>query len=286
MMSVPSISALTAGISLSACTQARTKKPMKPSFTPCFFSNRSRYCVRSAMTWLMSTSLKVVSMAAVFCASLSRRAMVWRSRVMRTRSSRAASSAGDGARTWTAAAGCATGVGCAAARSMAASMSPLVTRPSLPVPGTVAGIDAGFGGELAHRRRQRRRRQPAPLARRRAFGGGGCWRRRRGCVAGCGLRRRGAGAFLDLAEQRADGDGVAVLGGDVAEHAGGRRRHLDRHLVGLELDQRLVDRDRVARLLEPFADGRLGHQFAERGHADFSHDLPAFCQHPRWRTIQ
>src|SRR5580692_10188904 len=136
MMSVPSISALTAGISLSACTQARTKKPMKPSLTPCFFSNRSRYWLRSAMTCVMSTSLKVVSMAAVFCASFSRRAMVWRSRVIRTRSSRAASSGGDGARACTAAADAATGVGCAAARSMAASMSPLVTRPSLPVPGT------------------------------------------------------------------------------------------------------------------------------------------------------
>src|SRR5579859_211364 len=85
----------------------------------------------------MSTSLKVVSMAAVFWASLRRRAIVARSRVMRTRSSRAASSGGDGARTATAAAGCATGSGCAAARSMAASMSPLVRRPSLPVPGTV-----------------------------------------------------------------------------------------------------------------------------------------------------
>src|SRR5580704_5576074 len=138
MMSAPSISALTAGISFSACTQARTKKPMKPSFVPCFFSNRSRYCERSAMTWPMSTSLKVVSMAAVFCASLSRRAMVWRSRVIFTRSSRAASSAGDGARTCTAAAGCATGVGCAAARSIAASMSPLVTLPSFPVPDTAA----------------------------------------------------------------------------------------------------------------------------------------------------
>ena len=36
----------------------------------------------------MSTSLKVVSMAAAFCASLRRRAIVWRSLVMRTRSSR------------------------------------------------------------------------------------------------------------------------------------------------------------------------------------------------------
>jgi len=85
----------------------------------------------------MSTSLKVVSMAAVFCASLSRRAMVARNRVIFTRSSRAASSAGDGARTCTAAAGWATGVGAEAARSIAAMMSPLVTRPSLPEPGTV-----------------------------------------------------------------------------------------------------------------------------------------------------
>src|SRR5215510_7387900 len=64
--------------------------------------------------------------------------MVWRSRVIFTRSSREASSAGEGARTCTAAAGCGTGVGCAAARSIAASMSPLVTRPSRPLPGTAA----------------------------------------------------------------------------------------------------------------------------------------------------
>ena len=63
--------------------------------------------------------------------------MVWRSRVIFTRSSRAASSAGDGARTCMAAAGCGIGVGAAAARSIAAIMSPLVTRPSLPEPGTV-----------------------------------------------------------------------------------------------------------------------------------------------------
>ena len=49
---------------------------------------------------------------------------------------------------------------------------------------------------------------------------------------------------------------------------GSGRRHLDRHLVGLELDQRLVGGDRIARLLEPFADGRLGHGFAQRRHAD------------------
>src|SRR5882724_7566016 len=89
------------------------------------------------MTLVMSTSLKVVSIAAVFWTSFRRRAMVWRSRVIFTRSSRAASSAGDGARTCTAAAGWLTGVGAEAAFSIAASMSPLVTRPSLPEPGTV-----------------------------------------------------------------------------------------------------------------------------------------------------
>ena len=95
-MSSPSISALTAGISRSAWMQAFTKKPMKPSFTPWRFSNSSLYSVRSFMIALMSTSLNVVSIAAVFCASLRRRAMVWRSRVMRTRSSRAASLAAAG----------------------------------------------------------------------------------------------------------------------------------------------------------------------------------------------
>src|SRR5579863_9615840 len=63
--------------------------------------------------------------------------MVWRSRVIFTRSSRAASSAGEGLRTCTAAAGWLTGVGAEAAFSIAASMSPLVTRPSLPEPETL-----------------------------------------------------------------------------------------------------------------------------------------------------
>ena len=62
--------------------------------------------------------------------------MVWRNRVMCTRSSRAASSAGDGARICT---GAETGVGAAAARSIALSMSPLVTCPCMPVPATFDG---------------------------------------------------------------------------------------------------------------------------------------------------
>ena len=57
---------------------------------------------------LMSTSLNVVSIAAVFCASLRRRAMVCRSRVIFTRSSRAASFGTEGARI------CVAGTGAAA----------------------------------------------------------------------------------------------------------------------------------------------------------------------------
>ena len=156
MISAPSISALTAGISLSAWTQARTKKPMKPSLTPCFFSNRSRYCARSAMTWLMSTSLKVVSMAAVFCASLSRRAMVWRSRVMRTRSSRAASSGGVGART------CHGGGRCRDRHRLRGGALDGGEHVALGDAAVLAGaghgrrVHAGFGRELAHRRGERR----------------------------------------------------------------------------------------------------------------------------------
>ena len=226
----------------------------------------------------MSTSLKVVSIAAVFCASFSRRAMVWRSRVIFTRSSRAASSAGEGARTCTAAAGCATGVGAAAARSIAAIMSPLVTRPSLPEPSTFAGSMPVSAAIL--------RTEGASGASAAATFGGAA---RRGAASALALRppvRRGfaaagfAGAPAPSLIWPSSAPTATVSPSFAAislERAGGGRRHLDRHLVGLELDQRLVDRDRIARLLEPFADGRLGDGFAERRDADFGHaiDVPS-----------
>ena len=170
--------------------------------------------------------------------------MVWRSRVMCTRSSRAASSAGDGARICTGA-GVATGVGAAAARSIAASMSPLVTWPRMPEPSTLAastplsaailrtdggsGISAGFaaGGIGGCGVRAR-------------LGGGFAARRWRGRLVRAAAA---AGAVRDLAEQRADGDRVAGLRRDVGQDAGGGRRHFQRDLVGFQLDQRLVHRD-------------------------------------------
>ncbi len=83
-----------------------------------------------AMTAVMSTSLKVVSMAALFWASFSRRAMVWRRRVIFTRSSRSCDLARGAER----------GGGRSAAGGLksACRASPLVMRPSLPLPGMAA----------------------------------------------------------------------------------------------------------------------------------------------------
>ena len=87
-----------------------------------------------------------------------------------------------------------------------------------------------------------------------------------------------------------DRNGFAILGYDVAERARRRRRDFNRDLVGLKLDQGLIDRDRIAGLLEPAADGGLGHGFTERRNANFSHDVfpqYPFCRHrPQRRAIQ
>src|SRR5215213_23171 len=61
---------------------------MNPSLTPWRSRNSSLRRRRRSMTALMSTSLKVVSIAAVCCASTSLLAMVWRRLEKRTRSSK------------------------------------------------------------------------------------------------------------------------------------------------------------------------------------------------------
>src|SRR5207237_1501708 len=73
--------------------------------------------------------------------------------------------------------------------------------------------------------------------------------------AGEGGPRRGSGgvgegphgAIGDPAEHRADRHAVALLGEDLGERAGSRRRNLEGHLVGFELGDRLIERDRLAR---------------------------------------
>ena len=285
MMSVPSISALTAGISFSAWVTALVKKPMKPSFTPCFFSKMSLYFVRSAITALMSTSLKVVSMAAVVCASLRRRAIVWRSLVMRTRSSRGASSPRDGARATT---GAATGAAAGAEMplAMASSTSPFSTWPRLPEPATWSTARllsasslaaAGAGGIL------RSSIGGAPAIEAvwatasltvEAAVGAEAW-------ATAGRLGGSAGAGGDHAEQGADADGLAFLGGrcSASTPAAGAGTSTVTLSVSSSTSGSSAAID-VADLLEPLADGRLGDGFAESGDADFGSHLfacPFLC---------
>src|SRR5256886_13517206 len=133
MMSSPRISALTTGMSRSAAMQARAKNDMKPSPMPCCFWKRSLCSARSAITALMSSSLKVVRMAAVCCAWTRRSAIRRRIGLGGTRSSpwaRAADGCG--------AAGTSIRTG-RALRSRYASTSSLVSRPPLPEAGTRVG---------------------------------------------------------------------------------------------------------------------------------------------------
>src|ERR671916_211589 len=73
---------------------ALAKKLIKPSRAPVRSWKDSLRRFLSSMTAVMSTSLKVVSIAAVCWASTSRWAIVWRRRVMRMRSSRPPSGGG------------------------------------------------------------------------------------------------------------------------------------------------------------------------------------------------
>ena len=252
---------------------------MKPSLTPCRFSNSSLYSLRIAITALMSTSLNVVSIAAVFCASFSRRAMVWRSRVMRTRSSRDSSSSATGARI------CWTGTGAAPWRRQWRAgldpcaqlrLAPLRHLPSAPV-------------RAGRCQRPRRHRRPFPrescappamaacspsaqvqLGAAAAAAWRGC-RHRAGPLPAAPARPRCRPlSFGDRRRAPRRLRPYRLLHGNAGEHAGGRRRHFDRHLVGFELTQRLVDRDRFTGLLEPLPDRRLGDGFAQRRNPDFS----------------
>ena len=84
-----------------------------------------------------------------------------------------------------------------------------------------------------------------------------------------GLGRRVSGALaLKQEDQRAFGDGVAFGHLDLRHLAGGGGRHLERRLVGFELDQRVFFRDRVA---DRHQDGDDRHvlEIADVGNFDF-----------------
>ena len=125
----------------------------------------------------------------------------------------------------------------------ASSTSPLVTRPSLPVPGTEPTARSLLGHQLG---RRRHRDVALGLGERGRPGG-----ETPGVSPGAGsaggmlltaARRRPPGLGVDLGDHLVGDAAVAVVLDDLRQHAGGRRRHLEHDLVGLDLDQDLVDR--------------------------------------------
>ena len=166
-------------------------------------------------------------------------------------------------------------------------------RPPGPVPVTSRDVHANLTGQLAHRgrgrcrgdgsrrnaeartrpvvwppRRQRRaplgvrarapaaeRRVERPEPRRKALRRG---RRGRGSLGRFGLGRRTRRPLID------DGDGLARLhlvpglDANLLHHARQRRRHFDGGLVGFELQDRLIDLDRITRLHQHLQDVALG----------------------------
>src|SRR5712692_4367644 len=65
---------------------------------------------------------------------------------------------------------------------------------------------------------------------------------------------------------------LAVIEQDRLEHAACDRRDLGGHLVGLDVEERLVGAHRVADFLVPVGDGALGHRLAQ-----LRHDHVHFC---------
>jgi hypothetical protein len=248
---------------LSACVQAFTKNDMKPSFTPCFFSNPSLYFLRRSMTAVMSTSLKVVSMAAVFCASFRRLAM----RLAQARHAHA----------FLAFAGRARGL---CGRNVAALYRMRINRlgrryfggalatfqvrnditlghpPILARPFNSGCIDIIICRHLAHGRAiaiimSRRSRSSRRSRRLRGFG-----RRRRCCL---GIVSRAAFAYF--AQDRTHFNILTGLDRDLGNHTRGRGIDLQRHLVRFQLNNRLIGGDDIAFLFQPLGHSGFGYGF-------------------------
>ena len=307
-MSSPSIRALTTGTSARASTTARAKKDMKPRSTPCLLLNRSRWRRRRSMSAEQSTSLNVVRIAAVRCASTSRSAMRRRRRLIGTRSTRSAGGR-PGARAVALPRvrrsprrrGPCGGVGAAladvaehvllgeaailAGPAMAAGsrLCSVTSRRTAGLKVRAASSPVGGAAGLRLRAasprvggvagRSRGRRAPRVVA------DGRRGRRRHPAVGRRTRARRGdraAGAWratarpAGLGDPRHDGPDPhrGAFPLHDLQHAGRGRGDLHRRLVGLELEQRLVRVHGVAVVLEPARDGALAHRLAERRDAD------------------
>lgn len=78
-----------------------------------------------------------------------------------------------------------------------------------------------------------------------------CWRAVLGRACGCRSSR------ANRADHLADANILSLALDDLLQHAALLGRDFDIDFVGLQIDQHLAGRNRVADLLQPLADGRL-----------------------------
>ena len=125
--------------------------------------------------------------------------------------------------------------------------------------GDLSGREPGVGHQLRRGgHRDACRRRTLPLSARPAAAAGAA-------------RRRGAFAFrIDRRDDFARHDRSAIALDDLAERPARRRRHFQHDLVGLDLDQDLVARQRVAGLLLPLQQRGFGDRFRQLRYLDFN----------------
>ena len=85
-------------------------------------------------------------------------------------------------------------------------------------------------------------------------GGGRCRLRFGRCSWGCRRGGRGLTSITDDRNHITDLNGVVFLGADLQQNTGDRGRHLRIHLVGRNLKQRFINRNRVPYSLQPLCD--------------------------------
>ena len=269
-MSSPSISALTAGNCLERVDARLDEERHEAELDAVLLLERVLVARRAAPSPPdMSTSLKVVSMAAVCCASTRRAAMV----AAQARHASRAPHAGHRARGAGLAAGDGRGRRAAGRARYAEHVGSLVDAAVLAGAWRRSAAASGAGPRPSAWRRRAKSAACAPARRPGAdwparVTGPGAPRRR--AHAGRSDRRAGSSPWGMAAAPSAGADAPAS-GGDQADaptradltapsgrrrssfqHAGGRRGDLDRDLVGLEFHQGLVGGHRVAgSCLEP-----------------------------------
>ena len=149
-------------------------------------------------------------------------------------------------------------------------MSSLVMRPEAPVPGTCERSTL-LSFAILRTSGEERRRSPAMLRQVRRMLRAAASRLR--SVAEAGAAAGAAAGFpartADDRDDGVDGDGRALLHLDLGERPGHGRRDLGVHLVGRDLEDRLVALDGVADLLEPLGDRAFGDGLAHLRHQDF-----------------